>query len=130
MSIRMTEDEYRAFLQRTGRNTDGDRREGKRSKYGNQRTEADGISFDSKHEAAAWKELKLRMRDGEYMAVARQVRFQLPGKVEYVADFVVFRHDGSYEVLDAKSSATAKNAVYRMKKKQMKECLGITIREV
>ncbi len=130
MSIRMTEDEYRAFLQRTGKNVGADRSGGKRNKYGNQRTEADGISFDSKHEAAAWKELKLRMRDGEYMGVARQVRFQLPGKVEYVADFVVFRRDGTYEVLDAKSSATAKNAVYRMKKKQMKECLGIVIKEV
>lgn len=130
MSIRMTEEEYRAFLQRAGRGQDADRSNGKRSKYGNQRTEADGCSFDSKHEAAAWKELKLQMRGGEYMGVARQVRFQLPGNVEYVADFVVFCRDGTYEVLDAKSAATAKNAVYRMKKKQMRECLGITIKEV
>lgn len=130
MSIRMTEDEYRAFLQRTGRVRGAEQNVEKRSKYGNRRTEADGYSFDSKHEAAAWKELKLRMRSGEYTGVARQVRFQLPGNVEYVADFVVFCRDGTYEVLDAKSAATAKNAVYRMKKKQMRECLGIAIKEV
>ena len=102
----------------------------KPAKYGNERTEADGIRFDSKHEAAVWKRICLEARSGEYCGVARQVAFFLPGGVKYIADFVTLKTDGSFQVWDAKSSATARNAVYRMKKKQMKECLGIEIREI
>ena len=103
----------------------------KRSKYGNQRVEIDGIRFDSKHEAACYHELLLRMRAGELRAVLRQVPFDLPGGIRYYADFVTIAPDMKIEgVYDAKSEATRKNRVYINKKKQMKACWDIEIREI
>lgn len=103
----------------------------KRQKYGNQRVEVDGIKFDSKHEAAIYQELMLRVRAGELKTVCRQVKFDLPGGIVYIADFVTIRPDLSIEsVYDAKSEATKKDRVYINKKKQMKACLGIEIQEV
>ena len=101
-----------------------------RSKYGNKRTEVDGITFDSKHEAQVWRALKMELQAGAYNGVARQVSFGLPGGVTHVADFVTLNKDGTYTVIDAKSSATRNNAVYKLKKKQMQNCLGIQIKEV
>lgn len=103
---------------------------GKRRKYGNEPVEIDGKRFDSKHEAEVWLQLKARRDTGELRAVMCQVRFPLPGKTWYVADFMVVKADGTFEVLDAKSPATASNPVYRMKKRQMLEVNGIDIVEV
>ena len=141
MALRMTEEEFAEFQQRQkkrivaqpdflGRVTDMAERQ-KRSKYGNQRVEVDGIKFDSKHEAAIYQELMLRVRAGELRTVCRQVKFDLPGGIVYIADFLTIRPDLSIEgVYDAKSEATKKNRVYINKKKQMKACLGIEIQEV
>ena len=63
--------------------------------------------------------------------VLRQVAFDLPGGIRYVADFVAIRPDMSIEaVIDAKSEATKKNRVYINKKKQMWALYGIEIVEV
>ncbi|MCE5342571.1 MAG: DUF1064 domain-containing protein, partial [Eubacteriales bacterium] len=62
--------------------------------------------------------------------VMTQVRFGVPGGVTYIADFVTLETDGTYRVLDAKSEATKRDKVYRLKKRLMKECLGIVIQEV
>ena len=73
----------------------------------------------------------LRVRAGELKTVCRQVKFDLPGGIVYVADFVTIRPDFSIEgVYDAKSPATKQNRVYINKKKQMKACWGIEIQEV
>ena len=93
--------------------------------------EVDGIKFDSQHEATIYQELMLRVRAGELKAVLRQVSFDLPGGIRYVADFVTIAPDMHVEdVYDAKSPATKANRVYINKKKQMKACWGIEIREV
>lgn len=105
-------------------------KEGKRRKYGNEPTERGGIRFDSRHEADVWDQLTARVQAGEALAVIRQVPFPLPGGVKYIADFVTLEKDGKFRVMDAKSPATRKNAVYRLKKKQMKNCLGLEIEEV
>ena len=103
----------------------------KRAKYGNRRVEIDGMKFDSKHEAGAYIMLAQRMRAGELKCVLRQVAFDLPGGIRYVADFVAIRPDMSVEaVIDAKSEATKKNRVYINKKKQMLAIYGIEIVEV
>ncbi len=102
----------------------------KRSKYGNQKTCINGIPFDSKHEAQCYETLELRRMAGEIQAVLTQVAFLLPGGVKYIADFVTLNTDGTYGVLDAKSPATRKDKVYRLKKRLMKNCLGIEIEEV
>ncbi len=104
---------------------------GKTSKYRNQRVEVGGIRFDSKHEAAVYQELMLRVRAGELRAVLRQVPFDLPGGIRYIADFVTLSTDMRVEgVYDAKSPVTKQNRTYINKRKQMKACWGIEIREV
>ena len=52
-----------------------------RSKYRAQRTEVDGIVFDSKAEAGRYQELKLLERAGAISNLQRQVRFELAPSV-------------------------------------------------
>lgn len=101
-----------------------------RSKYGNDPVVLEGQRFDSRHEARTYERLRIEGLSGAHIGLARQVTFFLPGGVRYVADFVTLHADGSYRVIDAKSAATRKNAVYRLKKRQMKACLGLDIEEV
>nr|DAU71895.1 MAG TPA: Endonuclease [Caudoviricetes sp.] len=100
-----------------------------RPKYGNRKTQVDGITFDSKHESEVYAGLKLRQRAGDIAAMAMQVRFRLGERIEYVADFVVIDAAGAH-VIDAKSEATRRDKVYRIKKKLMREKWGIEIEEV
>ena len=100
------------------------------NKYGNQPTDHDGKRFASKHEAAVYELLRLECLAGKHVGLACQVAFYLPGGVKYVADFVTHEADGRYTVYDAKSEATRKDKTYRLKKRQMKNCLGIEIQEV
>lgn len=136
MSLRMTEEEYVALMNRRKIGADARRTqpkpaaEAKRTKYGNRRTERDGEVFDSRHEAEAYGRLTLETRAGEHVQLLRQVAFRLPGGVTYLADFVTLERDGRYAVWDAKSAATARDKVYRIKKRLMRECLGLEIREV
>lgn len=103
----------------------------KRQKYGNRRVEIDGMKFDSQHEADIYFGTLLPgWKCGEFKLLARQVPFDLPGGIRYIADFVTVSTDGHVSVIDAKSEATRKNRVYINKKKQMKACWGIEIQEV
>lgn len=104
----------------------------KRLKYGNRRVEVDGIKFDSRHEASYYFGVLIpRVKNGELRSVLRQVKFDLPGGIVYIADFVTILPDMRIEsVIDAKSEATRKNRVYINKKKQMLACWGIEILEV
>lgn len=153
MSLRMTEEEYRAFLERRmsgqkGARLPGERhatrenagsmeewpastvKGGRRTKYGNERAEALGHTFDSRHEAQVYMELMARVQAGELKCVLRQVGFDLPGGIRYFADFVAVGPDDRITVYDAKSEITRKNRVYINKKKQMLACCGIEIVEV
>lgn len=110
--------------------SDGEVKAGQRkTKYGNTETRRGDKRFDSKHEAAVYEELRLRCLAGEYLGLGLQVPFYLPGGIKYIADFVAFLPGGGYIVMDAKSEATRKDKVYRLKKKQMAACLGIEIFE-
>jgi len=100
------------------------------SKYGNTPTESGGRRFDSKHEEKVYQNLRLRALAGEFIGLGMQVIFYLPGGVKYIADFVTLGKDGTYTVYDAKSEATRKDKTYRLKKRLMRECLGIVIEEV
>lgn len=137
MALHMSEEEYAAFLRRTRttvkRTAPVPPREDQKwkSKYGNQRVEVDGMKFDSKHEAAVYQQLLMRVKAGELRAVIRQVKFDLPGGIAYIADFVAIRPDFFIDgVYDAKSAATKQNRVYINKKKQMQALYGIEILEV
>lgn len=102
----------------------------RRRKYGNKPNVRHGIHFDSMHEADVYDELLMEQRAGEVAAIACQVDFLLPGGVKYRADFVaMLPKGGGYVVIDAKSDATRKDKTYRLKRRQMRECLGIEIKE-
>lgn len=107
-----------------------------KNKYGAQRTNVDGEEFDSKKEAARWKELQLLRKAGEITALQRQVIFNLPGNSRYVADFVYYEvwkdcaQRGEWVVEDVKSEHTRTLPMYRLKKRQVLELYGIEIREI
>lgn len=136
----MTEEEYAEFCRRTGRrcspgiHPDTKPPETpipKRSKYGNRRVEIDGMKFDSQHEADYYFGTLLPgWKCGAYKLLARQVPFDLPGGIKYIADFVTVSIDGHVSVIDAKCAATRKNRTYINKKKQMRACWHIEIQEV
>lgn len=98
--------------------------EGLRSKYNAKKTTIDGITFDSKKEAAYYRGLLLRGKAGEIKEFKNQVRFELIPKfrkngvthraAHYVADFVVEYSDGRTEVIDVKGMRTA---LYKLKRK-------------
>lgn len=103
------------------------------NKYRNVRVEHEGIRFDSKKEQRRWAELKLMERAGLITDLGRQKRFNLAVNgvlvCAYIADHV-YTENGEEVVEDVKSAFTRKNPVYVLKRKLMKACLGIDIKEV
>lgn len=121
------------------------------NKYRNTKTIVDGIEFDSRKEAARYKELKLLAAAGEISNLERQVKFVLiptqrepdfvgvrggikKGKViekecSYLADFVYIR-DGEVIVEDVKGykNGSAYN-IFKIKRKLMLYLYGIKIVE-
>jgi len=101
-----------------------------KSKYGNKKVVADGMTFDSKFEAKVYEELKLLKAGGQVEEFECQAEypFVINGvKVcTYVADFVVNWTDGREEVWDAKGFRTKE---YIIKKKLLKALYGIDIVE-
>ena len=114
----------------------------KRAKYGNKpTTDADGIRHASKKQAQRYRYLGHLMKSGEILMLAREVRFRLPGGVEYVADHLTATQkalevmaglvaSGDLVVEDVKSTATRNDKLYKVKAKQMRECLGLAVREI
>lgn len=94
-------------------------------KYGNRKTVADGIKFDSRAEAERYKELKLMEKGGKIKDLVLQPEFLLQDKfkyrgkteraVRYIADFKYFDAEkGVYVVEDVKGMETE---VFRIKRK-------------
>lgn len=108
-------------------------REKRTSKYGNKREEFEGVWFDSRHELKRWKQLRLLVRARKIDQLERQVDYALGGDppIKYRADFR-YRDLATGEVVveDAKSEATARDKLYRLKKSLMKSIHNIEIREV
>jgi hypothetical protein len=103
-------------------------------KYKNIKTVINGITFDSKKEAAYYGILKLKQKAGLIDRFEMQVRYDLVvNNVNigfYKADFVTYKHGKVFEVIDVKSEITNKLPVYRLKKKLMKAIYGIDIVEI
>ncbi|MBO9151900.1 DUF1064 domain-containing protein [Chitinophaga sp. GCM10012297] len=103
----------------------------KKSKYGNKKTEINGIEFDSIREAKRYKHLLFLQKIGEIAFLKLQVPYELnPGGTHsliYIADFVYMEaKTGEWVVEDSKGMRTA---VYRKKRRLMKKVHGITIKE-
>lgn len=81
----------------------------KRSKYGAERTEYNGVTYASKAEAERAAVLDLLLAQGEIREWTRQPRFELGIKENvYVADFRVVGKDGSVWIEDVKGHKTPK----------------------
>lgn len=141
VAVRMSEEEYKDLLKRRALPCVPAKPSGvsvgdmdvpkKRAKYGNRKVTVDGMKFDSQHEADIYFGTLLpSWKCGTYKLLARQVPFDLPGGIKYIADFLTVSVDGHVSVIDAKSEATRKNRVYLNKKKQVKAIWGIEIQEV
>ena len=104
------------------------------AKYGNTKTEIDGITFDSLKEARRYQELRLMERAGEIDDLKVKERFELIPKkgheqaAYYTADFS-YSVGGQKVVEDVKSEAT-KTRAYVLRRKLMYQRYGITIQEV
>ncbi len=108
------------------------KKEKKRSKYGNEKHEVDGIEFDSIKEAHRYGELKLMLKAGIIGLLELQVPYELnPGgthSLKYIADFTyIIRATGEKVVEDAKGHRTRE---YIKKRRLMKKVHGIIIKEV
>ena len=91
------------------------------NKYRNIKTVVDGITFDSKKEAARYSDLRLLETAHHIMHLETQPRFPLMinGKrvATYIGDFKYWSpSENEWIVEDVKSEAT-KTPVYRLKKK-------------
>lgn len=104
----------------------------KRNKYGAQRTEVDGIKFDSKREAERYKVLKLARASGLIRDLELQKRYPLEVRgvkiCTYVCDFRYIEDGAGLIVEDVKSPAT-KTRLYKVKRALMKAIYGIEVRE-
>lgn len=90
----------------------------KRHKYNAQKTEVDGIYFDSKAEAEFYAGLKLLLRAKEIKGFARQARFVIGEGTEYVTDFIIINNDNTCRIVDVKGIETSD---FKLKMKMMKE---------
>lgn len=111
------------------------------SKYKAKKTVINGITFDSKAEAAHYAGLNILEKAGMISDLKRQWPFVLAPSVKisgekrarpplrYIADFV-YIEDGRLVVEDVKSPATAKLAAFRMKTHLMKTVHAIDVRVI
>ena len=110
------------------------------NKYRAKKTVIDGYTFDSRKEAARYKELKCLLKSGIIQNLEIHKTFHLlpkqtdskgrvlERKCDYIADFA-YTQDGEMVVEDVKSPATRKKPEYVLKRKMMLFFHGIKIRE-
>lgn len=75
-------------------------------KYNNTPTCIDGWRFDSKAEAARYKQLCLMKMAGEIDHFDIHPVFRLTPEIKYIADFMVYYKNGEIEVEDVKGIET------------------------
>jgi len=103
--MRMSVEEYRTFLNRSGKEL---QKLEKQSKYNSKKTWLDGIVFDSQKEANYYSNLQLLMKVGEIKGFCIQPKFILvegneeERAITYSADFIIFNNDNTYEIVDVK----------------------------
>lgn len=108
----------------------------KRNKYGAQKVEIDGHSFDSKAEARYYVYLKDRAKKGEIGGLVMHRKFDLIGPdgmiiTTYHADFTFWDHvEGRFRVIDVKGGKATQTAAFKLKRKMMKSFLGIDVEVV
>ena len=113
-------------------------RQATESKYHSRKTTVDGIVFDSRKEAARYRELKLLERAGEIHGLKLQEKYMLiPAQYKdgkcierecaYIADVDYIEKSGRHIVEDTKGVRTKE---YKRKRKLMLFKFGIRITEI
>ncbi|MDR3464184.1 MAG: DUF1064 domain-containing protein [Beijerinckiaceae bacterium] len=94
----------------------------------------DGIVFDSEKEAVRYGELRLLERDGQISGLDLQPTFvvEINGKrlCRFKADFAYRCPQRGRVIEDVKSSGTAKDPAYRLRKKAAELAHGIKVTEI
>ena len=113
----------------------------KRSKFFSKKVVVEGITFDSKKEGEYYLKLKELEKKGTIKDLELQKEYILQDKFKigkktrreiiYKADFkYISTEDDKLHVVDVKSPYTAKDKVYRLKKKLFEYKYGIELEEV
>lgn len=97
----------------------------KKSKYRNEKVTIDGITFDSKAEAAYYNYLLILRENKEVSHFLMQVPFVLDAGVKYRLDFLVFYAGGRVDYVDIKGAVTKE---FKIKKKQVEYRYPVKIR--
>ena len=113
-----------------------------KSKYNAEKTEVDGMTFDSKKESKRYRELAVMEQAGEISELETQVKYVLipsqkdsNGKVverevAYYADFTYYDRDGRFHVEDVKGYKKGQAyALFKLKRKLMLYVHGIAVQE-
>lgn len=137
-----TEEQFAAFQRERGTAAFAEaEKAAPRAKYGNKKTLCNGILFDSGHEADRYLELKALQELGHIRDLELQPKYGIfacemaTGRgievASFKADFRYFDIDADRaRVEDTKSDATKGETAYRLRKKLVEACHGITIEEV
>lgn len=118
---------YRAVYPKTAKEIYDALNPAKPSKFHAVLTECDGIKFQSKKEAAYFRELQARVHMGEVAYFLRQVPFDLIGGVKYRVDFMECLKDGTIRYVDVKGYRTQ---TYKMKRRMVEASYPVKIVEV
>ena len=110
VEMNITEEEYQELMRRRSGNPPPEK---KKSKYNAKKTWIDGICFDSKAEANYYAMTKMLVRAGELHGflyhgkiVCTEGEKSDHRAVLYEPDFVLFKPDGTYEIIDVKGMET------------------------
>lgn len=99
-------------------------------KYHNKKMVVDGITFDSMREASYYVAYKNLERQGEIKNLQLQTPFniEINGKkiCKYLADFT-YEDNSGFHIVDVKSPITAKDRVFRLKKKLVEAFYDVEI---
>jgi len=131
MSLKVSDDEYRAMLVRTGKAPRPalSAQPAKGNKFHAVPTRFNGLRFHSSGEAERYSHLLMMERAGLIYSLRRQIPYKLMvnGRLvtTFVADFVYYE-DGKRVIEDFKGVRTPE---YRLKAKLFRALTGVTIRE-
>jgi hypothetical protein len=126
MGIRLTNDQLMAAVAKTGQKLEPERHSKfkKRGKYNASSEYVDGYWFQSKAEAARYRQLLVMWNAGEIRHFHRQVSFDLGGGTKYSVDFMVIAHDDSIIYEDVKGALTKET---KRNLKQVRSRYGVEV---
>ncbi len=98
--MRLTDQEYAQMMLKKGQQVTAP--PAKPSKYHAVMEECQGIKFQSKKEAAFYRQVCCRVHAGEIRFFLMQVPFRLSGGYKHLLDFMLIKTDGSIEYVEVK----------------------------